>query len=148
MEDMDALRSALCTDPKPTRRERRARATLAYALSPRRILMQVLLLPVAIVAIAISVYVRTSPYDGGDALRHLAALAGCDTALSMGLAPAMQGEIGYHARNDSDGDGIACAEYASAALMPPTAGPRPARPPQADADPDTRRIGGAKFLRP
>ena len=157
MSNDDALKQAFrgsarpewpARSPRPDRsdraerRARRADRTRAQALSPVRILTQLLFLPVAVVAITISVYIRTSPYERTDALRHLAAMAGCDTAASMGLAPARAGELGYHARNDPDGDGVACGT---------ARGPGPTLADwAAAAPPDTagRSAGGAKFLKP
>ena len=142
MSDTDSLRLALCGTEKPKgnpRREARAARTRAQALSPTRILLQVLFLPVAITAITISVFVRTSPYERQDALRHLAAMTGCDTAEAMGLAPAFEGELGYHKRNDPDGDGVACGDQPAAKAVVSAATETPA---------DAVRISGAKFLRP
>lgn len=96
-------------------------------------------LPVITCSVALSVYLRTSPYDPAQALRHLAALHGCDTARVMGLAPAGRGQPGYHARNDSDRDGIACEPLLASATNPREApGPKSQR----------RMQGGAKFIRP
>ncbi len=147
MADEDALKQALRTDAKPSnrreRREARAARTRAEALSPVRILARVMFLPVVVAALTLSIYIRTSPYEKTDALRHLAALAGCDTAASMGLAPAFEGGLGYHARNDPDRDGIACG----AAAPSRHAGMRPLTPAMPDAPP-ARMPGGAKFLSP
>ena len=41
-------------------------------------------------------------------LRHFAAFPNCAAARSVGLAPALRGEPGYHPFHDADGDGIAC----------------------------------------
>ncbi len=145
MSDMDAIRAAVRGPVQLSRRERRAMATRAQALSPMRILTQVLLLPVVVVGLTVSIYIRTSPYERDDALRHLAALAGCETALAMGLAPAYEGDLGYHRRNDSDGDGVACGDVAGAAVPPALAG---ATPPPGEPAPAARPGTGAKFLRP
>lgn len=157
MADISALNAAFRGDPKarPTkagpgkasrreavvaRRELRAMRTRAQALSPLRIMSQVLLVPVVTLALSVSIYTRISPYERTDALRHLAALAGCDTAASMGLAPAFEGGLGYHARNDPDGDGVACAAQDRAARPAATSGLAPEVPKYVR--------GGAKFLRP
>jgi len=42
------------------------------------------------------------------AVRHFAAAANCDTARTLGLAPARRGEAGYWPWLDHDGTGIAC----------------------------------------
>ncbi|MCG6903597.1 MAG: excalibur calcium-binding domain-containing protein [Rhodobacter sp.] len=145
MENLDALNAAFRSDPRresgtaAERRARRAHRTRAQALSPLRILTQVLLIPVVTIAMTISIYTRTSPYGRTDALRHLAAMAGCDTAASMGLAPAFRGEIGYHSRNDPDGDGIACANISRAPETVMSA-------PVMEVKPRTAR--GAKFVTP
>jgi len=135
MTDADRLRYAF-QDPKPpTRREVRAQRTRAHALSPTRIFMQLLLVPVVTVVLTVAIYTRTSPYEPRDALRHLLALTGCDAAVKFGVAPAYRGELGYHARNDEDGDGVACAGESSAL---------------AETAPETGggAASGAKFLRP
>lgn len=150
--DEAGLKDALCAPERTARQERRARRaerTRAQALSPVRILAKLLLMPVVVVALTLSIYLRTSPYGRQDALRHLAALTGCDTARAMGLAGAMVGELGYHARNDPDGDGVACpAPYLAGsgpeiALTPHTYTPAP----QNDIAPP-RMPGGAKFVSP
>jgi len=150
MSEIDALKDAFRTEVKPSRRERRARATLAHALSPARILTQVLLVPIVTIAMTVSIYIRTSPYERVDALRHLAAMAGCDTARSMGLAPAFKGEIGYHKRNDADGNGIACEDSRNplAGIVARTLSALP-EPAQYDGAANSVRMdGGAKFVKP
>ncbi len=150
MSDVDALKEAFRAEHKPSRRERRARATFAHALSPTRILGQVLLVPVVTIALTVSIYVRTSPYERPDALRHLAAMAGCDTARSMGLAPAFEGEIGYHKRNDADGNGIACetARNPLAGIVARTLSALPVPDERGYEPRDLRMDGGAKFVKP
>jgi len=153
MSDDDPLKQAFRA-PALSRRDIRAMRTRAQALSPVRILIQVLLLPVVTLAVTISIYTRTSPYERVDALRHLAAMAGCDTAQAMDLAPAFKGQIGYHARNDPDGDGIACGSVVVAAaqpVMPAFAIPSATRAdvePRASGTPATNTITGAKFIKP
>lgn len=112
--------------------------TRARALSPLRILSLLMALPIMAGGVALSVYVRTSPYDPALAVRHLAALAGCDAAQAMALAPARRGEPGYHARNDADGDGVACGPRTAAAFTSAPEVPQPGG----------RMAGGAKFVRP
>ena len=153
MADLNALNAAFREDPKAgrsdgtaSRRELRAMRTRAQALSPLRILSQVLLVPVVTIAMTVSIYTRISPYERTDALRHLAALAGCDTAASMGLAPAFEGGLGYHVRNDPDGNGIACESAAFAARPAAPVPPAATRAPVSDERANVR--GGAKFIRP
>jgi len=135
MTDTNSFRYVFQEQKPPTRRELRAEQTRALALSPTRIFLKLLLVPVVTVVLTVTIYSRASPYEPQDALRHLMALTGCDAAAKIGLAPAYRGELGYHPRNDENGDGVACAN-ASSAL--------------AEATPDTPRntADGAKFLRP
>ncbi len=144
MMDQDALTSAfrdekaVAKEVRKLRRQQRADRTLRNALSPARILANVLLVPVVTVALTISIYVRTSPYERQDAMRHLVAMSGCAAAAKVGLPYATANTPGYHVRNDGDLDGIACNEgrsrHQSAQAEPGTASPLPS--------------GGAKFLRP
>lgn len=130
-------------NPAVARRKARAQRTRARALSPVRILIQVLLMPLVTLSLTVSIYIRTSPYERTDALRHLAALAGCDTAQAMGLAPAAKGQIGYHAHNDKNGDGIACESEIQVSALPALPSD-PATP----APPQMQGITGAKFIKP
>ncbi|TMV10393.1 excalibur calcium-binding domain-containing protein [Ruegeria sediminis] len=100
----------------------------------------ILLLPVTTFGIALGVYLRTSPYEPAEAVLHIVALAGCDAARAVGVAPAYRGGPGYHLRNDPDGDGVACGSAPRAA--PRMAAPAPA--PEARQ----RMVGSAKFVRP
>ena len=107
--------------------------------------MSLLTLPIVAGGVAVSLYVRTSPYEAADALAHLVARGGCDAARSIGLAPAYRGGLGYHARNDADGDGVACESVGfdvgrvqDVAISPPT--------PQSSSS--VRIVGGAKFVKP
>ncbi len=158
MSDMDDLRRALYHDEAPSRREIRAARTRAQALAPGRILMRLLTLPLLALGVALSIYIRTSDYDPPDALAHLMARGGCDAARYVGLAPAYQGGLGYHARNDADGDGVACAALAASDS---DAGPESvteiATGPvhdEAFGEPvptrgsGLRMVGGAKFVKP
>lgn len=124
-----------------TRRQRRADKERAKALSARRMLWSLLGLPFVASAIALSVYIRTSPYEPEKAILHLAARVSCDAARMVGLAPSYRGELGYHARNDADGDGVAC-EVVFANSQP--IGPVPVR----RSAPRDRMVGGAKFVKP
>lgn len=149
MSEEQSIRLALQDHCVADRRAARAARTRAHALSPVRIMTSVLLVPVVTVGVAFSLYVRTSPYERVDAMRHLAALAGCETALSMGLAPALKGQIGYHPRNDPDGDGVACGGVQAAVVSDLSALPvqLPAQSPT-QAPGEVTASSGAKFLRP
>lgn len=131
------------------RRYRRAEKTRARWLSPGRIVGLILWLPCVAFAVGISAYVRTSPFAPHEAVAHLIARGGCDAASFVGLAPAYRGEPGYHARNDPDGDGIACG---SKPVLAEQSLPRPVLSDAAKTGRarrgETRFIGGAKFVRP
>lgn len=137
MTELQAIREALYPEAskKQTRRQRRADRTRAKALSPLRILLLLASLPIIAGSTAIGVYMRTSPYPPELALRHLAALGGCEAAALAGLPQARRGEPGYHQRNDADLDGVACGTTLAAASME-------AR------EPAQRAPGQAKFVRP
>lgn len=122
------------------RRHRRADEQRRRALSPLRILLMVLALPLTTGIIAVGTYLRATDKDRPDAVLHLVALAGCDAAKAIGFDTFREGEAGYHPRNDPDGNGIACERTA------PTASVQQA--PQPAEQPPTRQVGNAKFLRP
>ncbi|WP_216665528.1 excalibur calcium-binding domain-containing protein [Pseudoruegeria sp. HB172150] len=130
-------------DRRRARREAQALELRRRALSPVRIAFKLASVPVVAACVTVSVYVRTSDYPPGDAMRHLVAMSGCRGAAAVALAPAMRGHIGYHLRNDPDGDGIACgpARRGEAAVA---ANPPGQEMPVSDAP---RMVGGAKFLR-
>lgn len=130
---------------RAARRIARAEETRRKALSPARILLRIAGIPLLTCAIAVSVYLRTSDYPREDAMRHLWALGGCDMALSVGLAPAYQEGLGYHARNDPDGDGIACDHLQSSVTVLGPSEPAQTAP---VTPPGRMSEGGAKFLRP
>lgn len=50
----------------------------------------------------------TSPFAPLDTVKHYVAAAGCTAAGYAGVAPANEGEPGYHARLDPNGNGISC----------------------------------------
>ncbi len=149
MTQLDQLKNAMRHDPEPSRREIRAARTRAHALSPVRIGMSLLGFPVVAVSVALSLYIRTSAYEPPAALAHLVARVSCDAARSVGLAPAYRGEIGYHARNDPDGNGVACERALPTQVQQvlgatlDTQAPSPGQPPVAG-----RMVGGAKFVKP
>lgn len=154
MSQPDDLKFAMRHVAEPSKREIRAARTRAQALSPWRIFKSVLSLPIITIVVATSLYIRTSDYDPPDALAHLVARTGCDAARYIGLAPSFRGELGYHARNDPDGDGVACqgpglgqGRTIESVILDATA-------PQTDPVPDptpglsNRMVNGAKFVRP
>lgn len=144
MTQTDSLRSAF-HDPAPlSRRQLRADRTLALALSPVRILVSLLMVPVVATSLTVSIYLRASPFEHEDTLRHLIAMTGCETAFKLGVAPARQGEVGYHAPLDSDGNGISCEMWGQPPGSEPVDGFRTVEA----QDAPTERASGAKFVRP
>ncbi len=99
MDETDALKTALrgkLAPEKPTRRERRAARVRARGpvFSFRKIVLSLMAIPVITASLTVSIYIRTSPYEPGDALRHLIAKSGCEAAFRVGLAPARRGGDG------------------------------------------------------
>ncbi|WP_170430438.1 excalibur calcium-binding domain-containing protein [Ruegeria arenilitoris] len=126
--------------PKVSRRQKRADALRKRALSPVRILIMVLMLPLTILSIVVAVFLRTSGYEREEALIHLIALAGCDAVETIVPGPFLAGGPGYHPRNDPDGDGVACETLSGTPVsgaVPQRTGTRP-----------SRTVGTAKFVRP
>lgn len=148
MSEMDDLRRAMRHEQPMSRRQKRAERTLARALSPWRIGLKLASIPFIAVSVTVSVYVRTSQYDPPMAVAHLVARIDCDAARAVGLAPSYRGGLGYHARNDVDGNGVACERAAQRVLAPVTirgetqiaGGPTPKA--------SVRMVGGAKFVKP
>lgn len=72
----------------------------------------VVVFSVAVAMIGISVpfiLMKTlSPWPLLTTVRHIAAVAGCDAARAVGLAPSMKGQPGYWRHLDRDRDGVAC----------------------------------------
>ncbi len=118
------------------RRSMRAERELAKTFNPVNLLIRIIFLPLTVGAIAFGVYLRTSPYSPAEAALHLVPLAGCEAAKKVGLAPAERGGLGYHPKNDPDGDGVAC----ETGILNLTA-------PSNRSVPD-RSSTGAKFVRP
>ena len=117
-------------------RGRRKRGVLWFLSSA---ILKIAAIPFIATSVALSLYVRTSPYQPTEALIHLIAMGGCPAAAYFGLSDMREGELGYHPRNDPDGDGIACT-------LPNALGRDPSG---AETDPNvTRKAGGAKFVRP
>lgn len=100
----------------------------------RSLTVRLLLMPFLAVSIFGSVYLRTSPFAPEDAVRHLIAAGGCAAAAAVGAAPAREGSVGYHAKLDPGGTGLACAD-----VSPPT---------QTQHQTQAEFRGGAKFVRP
>ncbi|MBT3143247.1 hypothetical protein DS909_07060 [Phaeobacter gallaeciensis] len=144
-------------NPRSVQRIRRAEAQRAQFLSPRRIVMLLLSLPVIACSVGIGAYIRTSPYEPEAALQHLVAMWGCDAARSVGLGPTSVGEPGYHLRNDGDQDGVACEPYRHGSTVGTVQGDREvpnvrithgASASQGSETPVRGPIGSAKFVRP
>ncbi|MBO9411456.1 excalibur calcium-binding domain-containing protein [Ruegeria sp. R8_2] len=135
MSIRDSSLRPVFTDPTCPERQRRADVTRNRALSPLRITLMILMLPITTAAIALSVYLRTSDFDQEEAVLHLVALiGGCNAAQTVLPGPYFEGQPGYHPRNDPNTDGVACDFVQQDAL---------ARPQQS-----SERVGNAKFLRP
>ncbi|SPH24374.1 hypothetical protein DEA8626_03425 [Defluviimonas aquaemixtae] len=113
-----------------TRRRRSMAGFLASAI------VKLCAIPIVAASVSVSLYIRTSPYRPTEALIHLVAMAGCPAAAAIGIPEAREGEPGYHARNDPDGDGVACGAARGDPL------------PGATVRDSTRQVGGAKFVRP
>ncbi len=144
MSDHDALKSAFRSAEKPPRvlaGAGRADRTRAVALSPMRNLFRVLMIPIVTLSVTVGIYVQISPYERQETLMHLAAMAGCDTALKFGLSDMHEGELGFHARNDTDGNGIACESGDRVAALETGAAPT------GDVV-EIRQSSGAKFVKP
>ena len=69
----------------------------------------------------------SSPFPPVDTARHWLSVTGCPVARQIGTAPAKAGEPGYHARLDTNGNGIAC---------------------EPDLSRELKGGGAARFLRP
>ncbi|MBL4768774.1 MAG: excalibur calcium-binding domain-containing protein [Rhodobacteraceae bacterium] len=134
-------------DQPTSRRQIRAAQLRARTLSPWRIGLKLLSIPVIAVSVAVSIYIRTSPYEPDRALAHLIARANCDTARMVGLAPAYRGGLGYHARNDANGNGVTCEQGNLLAAAPVVERMKLTK---AEPAPNTtvRMVGGAKFVKP
>lgn len=150
MTELSELRPKRKTLKRQMRREKRAAATRAKALSPARIVALVASLPLVMCSTALGIYIRTSPYPAEQALQHLVAMAGCEAAAKVGVFEVREGEPGYHARNDTDGNGVACAiqtRVISPGETVVTVQTSRGRAPAADST-ERRQIGDAKFIRP
>lgn len=117
MDQTEALKLAFRDHPGPPRRKKRPARTRGKAFTPLHILSSLLACPLLAVSLTVSIYIYTSPYEPPDALRHLIALTGCAAAAKVGVATASLGEMGYHLRNDADGDGVACGSFRAAAAL-------------------------------
>lgn len=148
MSEIQAIRAALYHEEGPSKRQLRAARTRAEVLSPVRIILSILTLPPLALSVALSIYIRTSDYDPPDAVAHLLARGGCGAARSVGLAPSYRGGLGYHARNDVDGDGVACdgTEVLSVEVVENSVLSKPVAIQNTSAS--IRMKGGAKFVKP
>lgn len=133
---------------RQARRVARAEQAFAKAKSPLRIGVLLLGVPLTALAVAVSLTIRTSEYEPADALRDLIARINCDAARSVKLAPAYRGELGYHAGNDADDDGIACEPWPPEpqTATRPASGDIAEQSAASEAEPP-RMIGGARFVR-
>ncbi len=142
--DVDVLKTAFRDVPSTAmlRRQERADRTRREALSPVRILLSIVTVPVVTVGLTVSIFAMTSDFERQDAVRHLIAMAGCDVAAKIGMSDMARDDVGYHPRNDPDGDGLACDTGRGAAMA--TAGWAGGH----DAMEIARPAPGAKFVSP
>ncbi len=126
-------------DPTLRGRDRASGADQRTGLSPARLVMLALTSPVFIVTMAVIIYFAASPFSIPETARHTVALGGCDAARSVGLAPAREGQPGYHAIHDADKNGVSC-EARRAKSQRFVAANRGKK--------KVRMVGGAKFIRP
>ncbi len=86
----------------------------------RSALSMVMMAAIAIGAGSAGYFAYNSPWPTETDMRHLAATLHCDIADRVGLAPANEGQPGYHARNDRNGNGVSCETGAAslASLVP------------------------------
>ncbi|MDP5219322.1 excalibur calcium-binding domain-containing protein [Ruegeria sp. 2205SS24-7] len=150
MTELSELRPKRKTLKRQLRREKRAAATRAKALSPARIVALIASLPLVMCSTALGVYIRTSPYPAEQALQHLVAMAGCEAAAKVGVFEVREGMAGYHASNDHDGNGVACEVQSNTASLVGAEETVQAARVSAPAAGNTERrsIGNAKFIRP
>ncbi|KIC37646.1 hypothetical protein RA27_21070 [Ruegeria sp. ANG-R] len=118
------------------------------AISPARILLMVLALPLTTAMITIGVYLRVSDYERHEAVVHLVALAGCDVVQRLVPGPFLEGRPGYHKRNDPDGDGVACGSASRQPFRDTVASGQTRSAPRQVEAPRQRTVGTAKFLKP
>ena len=144
MSEIDDLKAAFREAQQKPRKSARADRTLRAAFSPLRLAFCVAMVPVMTVSLTIGLYARLGPYEQEDALRHIYAMGGCAAAEKVGLSGALKGELGYHASNDWDGDGVACPDLGEQ-VATATEVTDPALPGGGDAQ---RSASGAKFIRP
>ncbi|MCL6285462.1 excalibur calcium-binding domain-containing protein [Ruegeria sp. 2012CJ41-6] len=150
MTELSELRPKRKSVKRRMRREKRAAATRAKALSPTRIATLLAALPLLMCSTAIGVYIRTSPYPAEQALQHLVAMAGCEAAAKVGVFEVREGMPGYHLRNDPDGNGVACETRTIAAIpaqsVETVQASRDTAPNAGNTD--RRQIGNSKFIKP
>lgn len=109
----------------------------------RAVALRLALAPVTALGLFLTLYTSASPYPQGLALKHLVARWDCRAAAAVGLAPAPRGAPGYHARTDSDGNGVSCdpAQLLADAPLPAPAG-TPLHAALGPARPGGARAGG------
>lgn len=131
---------------RPSKARDRSERKRVRIFSPVRVIFLLASMPVIAASVALSLYVRTSPYSPQNAMLHLVAMSGCNGAKAVGLAPATKGRVGYHERNDPDGNGVAC-EPEDAVAEAALAGPMILSNGE-QRDSDARIVGGARFIKP
>jgi hypothetical protein len=93
-----------------TRRYERAMARRRHRSTAKRYAFRALV-GAAIGASIYSAIWLTSPWPVGLTIKHVVAGINCNSARTVGLAPAGRGNPGYWSRNDADNDGIACEPW-------------------------------------
>lgn len=126
-------------DPTLRSRDRASGADRRIGLSPARLFMLAMTSPVFIVTMAVIIYFAASPFSISDTARHTVALGGCDSARAVDLAPAREGQPGYHAIHDADKNGVSCEARRTKSQRFVSANRGKNK---------VRMVGGAKFIRP
>ena len=123
-----AMAEQLRSDPygnwRPNHNNQAQYTTSKPAREPRNRSIFGILLFAALIfgATSAGLFAYKSPWPTETDMRHLAAVLHCDIADRVGLAPANEGQPGYHARNDRNGNGVSCETGTSVAGLTPTGG--------------------------
>ncbi|WP_254446006.1 excalibur calcium-binding domain-containing protein [Ruegeria sp. HKCCD7255] len=126
------------------RRHAKAERLRKKALSPLRILLMIVALPLTTAMLVLAIYPRATSFERHEAIIHLVAMAGCDAVAAIGFGHFREGEPGYHKKYDPDGDGVSCPSVFHA-QVPLTA---EALKPVSTQAPAPRSVGSAKFITP